>query len=140
MAWDCLCSFYEGLTCSYPHANDRFHTFLLEGVPGSAQRLKAMGIGYIFHLRRRRTDTNDALYRLAANAAAVVTDDYPVFVANDHNRSVPAKLTIPYYAVDSSCIVPMSAFRQAGICSVYHPPQDQESSRRVPAIPSDLSV
>src|SRR5689334_4952389 len=23
---------YEGLTCSYPHANDRFHTFVLEGV------------------------------------------------------------------------------------------------------------
>ena len=25
--------FYEGLTCSYPYANDRFHTFVLEGVP-----------------------------------------------------------------------------------------------------------
>ena len=39
-----------------------------------------------------------------------MTDDYPVFVARDHNRSVPAKLTIAYYAVDSSCIVPMSHF------------------------------
>ncbi len=40
----------------------------------------------------------------------VVTDDYPVFVARDHNRSVPGKLAIPYYAVDSSCIVPMTHF------------------------------
>ncbi|HSR08662.1 MAG TPA: deoxyribodipyrimidine photo-lyase, partial [Bryobacteraceae bacterium] len=102
--------FYEGLNCSYPNANDRLHTFLLEGVPGTARRLKALGIGYVFHLRRRRTDPNDAFYRLAADAAAVVTDDYPVFVAHDHNRSVPAKLTIPYYAVDSSCIVPMGHF------------------------------
>ena len=102
--------FYEGLTCSYPNANDRLHTFLLEGVPGTARRLKAMGIGYVFHLRQRQTDANDAFYRLASDAAAAVTDDYPVFVARDHNSSVPAKLTIPYYAVDSSCIVPMSHF------------------------------
>jgi len=85
----------------YPHANDRLHTFLLEGVPGTAWRLMALGIGYVFHLRRHRADPNDAFYRLAANAALVVTDDYPVFVARDHNRSVPEKLTIPYYAVDS---------------------------------------
>ncbi len=102
--------FYEGLTCSYRNANGRFHTFLLEGVPGTARRLKALGIGYVFHLRRRRADPNDAFYRLAADAAAVVTDDYPVFVASDHNRSVPQKLAISYYAVDSSCIVPMGHF------------------------------
>jgi deoxyribodipyrimidine photo-lyase len=102
--------FYEGLTCSYPNANDRFHTFLLEGAPGTARRLQALGIGYVFHLRRCRGDANNAFYRLAADAAAVVTDDYPVFVARDHNRSVPQKLTIPYYAVDSSCIVPMGHF------------------------------
>jgi len=102
--------FYEGLTCSYPHANDRFHTFLLEGVPGTARRLRALGIGYAFHLHRRRSDPNDALFLLAADAAAMVTDDYPVFVARDHNSKVPSKLAIPYYAVDSSCIVPMNHF------------------------------
>jgi deoxyribodipyrimidine photo-lyase len=83
---------------------------VLEGVPGTERRLGALGIGYVFHLRRRRSDPNDALYHLAAHAAALVTDDYPVFVARDHNRSVPDKLAIPYYAVDSSCIVPMSHF------------------------------
>jgi len=102
--------FYEGVTCSYPYANDRFHTFLLEASAGTARRLRPLGIGYVFHLRRRQSDPNDAVYRLAADAAALVTDDYPVFVARDHSRSVPNKLTIPYYAVDSSCIVPMSHF------------------------------
>ena len=99
--------FYEGLTCSYPHANDRLHTFLLEGVAETARRLAKLGIGYVFHLRRRRADPNDALYRLAQDAAAIVTDDYPVFVATSHNTSVPPKTGVPYYAVDSSCIVPM---------------------------------
>jgi deoxyribodipyrimidine photo-lyase len=103
---------YEGLTCTYPFASDRFHTFLLEGVPETSRRLAKLGIGYVFHLRRRRADSNDALYRLATDAAALVTDDYPTFIAADHNHSVPSRLEIPYYAVDSSCIVPMSHFEK----------------------------
>lgn len=104
--------FYEGVTCTYPFASDRFHTFLLEGVPETARRLERLGIGYVFHLRKRRSDPNDALYRLAADAAAVVTDDYPAFLAVAHNASAPLKLEIPYYAVDSSCIVPVSHFEK----------------------------
>ncbi|MBL0161035.1 MAG: deoxyribodipyrimidine photo-lyase [Bryobacterales bacterium] len=100
--------FYEGLTCTYPHANDRLHTFILEGVPETAKRLAQRGIGYCFYLRRRKADANDILYRLAARAACVVTDDYPTFIAAGHNSSVPDKLRIACEAVDSSCIVPMS--------------------------------
>jgi deoxyribodipyrimidine photo-lyase len=102
--------FYEGLTYSYPYASDRFHRFILEGVPATARRLNTLGIGYIFYLRRRPSDPNDVLYRLAARAAAVVTDDYPTFIAARHNASVPPKLNIAFYAVDASCIVPMACF------------------------------
>jgi deoxyribodipyrimidine photo-lyase len=104
--------FYEGLTCTHPFASDRFHTFLLEGVPETARRLGKLGIGYVFHLRKRRDDANDTLYRLAADAGALVTDDYPAFIALQHNRSVPSKIEIPYYVVDSSCIVPMAHFEK----------------------------
>src|SRR5450432_1577156 len=99
---------YEGLTCNYPYAIDRLHTFILEGVPDTEQRLRKLGIGYLFYLRRKRGDSNDVLYRLAREAGAIVTDDYPAFIARQHNVRVPSKLSIPYYAVDSSCIVPMS--------------------------------
>ncbi len=98
---------YEAITCSYPFANDRFHTFLLQGVPDSARELKALHIGFAFYLRRRHKDSNAMLYRMAEKAAAVITDDYPTFVARTHNASVPAKLDVPYYVVDASCIVPM---------------------------------
>jgi deoxyribodipyrimidine photo-lyase len=102
--------YYEGLTCTYPYANDRLHTFVLEGVGDTASRLSKLGIGYLFYLRRRRSDPDNVLYRLAANAALVVTDDYPTFIAAAHNASVPAKLDVPFHAVDSSCIVPMASF------------------------------
>jgi deoxyribodipyrimidine photo-lyase len=102
--------FYEGLTCTYPYANDRIHTFMLEAVPETARRLKSRGIGYVFYLRRKKSDPNDVLYRLSERAAAVVTDDYPTFIARRHNALVPAKIGVAYLAVDSSCIVPMSTF------------------------------
>jgi deoxyribodipyrimidine photo-lyase len=99
---------YEGLTCSYLYSSDRLHTFILEGVPDTEEQLKKLGIGYLFHLRRKHSDRDDVLYRLAHAAAAVVTDDYPTFIARQHNARVPPRLSVAYYAVDSSCIVPMS--------------------------------
>lgn len=103
---------YEGLTCWYPYASDRIHTFLLEGVPETERRLKKLGIGYVFHLRKKRSEPDDAFYRLARDAAAVVTDDYPVFIAQWYNARVPGKLDVPYYAVDASCIVPSMRFEK----------------------------
>ncbi|MCC6589881.1 MAG: deoxyribodipyrimidine photo-lyase [Bryobacterales bacterium] len=98
---------YEAVTYTYPYASDRFTTFLLEGVPDTSQRLRDRRIGYLFYLRRNTTDPNDTLYRLAADAALIVSDDYPSFVAASHNMTVPTKSEISYVVVDSSCIVPM---------------------------------
>src|SRR6201996_8127827 len=64
--------YYEGLTCSYEYANDRLHTFILEGVPETARRLKSAGIGYVFYLRKTAASPNHALYDLAQDAAAIV--------------------------------------------------------------------
>src|SRR3954452_18922547 len=56
--------YYEGLTCTYPHANDRLHTFILEGVHDTAEQLAKLGCRYVFYPRRRKADANDILYRL----------------------------------------------------------------------------
>src|SRR6187549_1574321 len=101
---------YEGLTCSYPDANDRLHTFILEGVTEQQKRLEALGAGYCFYLRKRRQDDDTVLYLLAAEAALVVTDDYPTFIAARHNARVPARIGVAYHAVDARCVVPMSYF------------------------------
>jgi len=91
--------FYEELTSDYPHASDRLHTFVLEGVPDTSARLAELGIGYAFHLQPRQRQTAPGIL---GNAAAVITDDYPW---------VPARhFAIPHYAVDSSCVVPMHRF------------------------------
>ncbi len=100
--------YYEGVTCAYPHANDRLHTFLLEGVPETARRLKRLGIGYCFSLRRTFSDPEDIFFRVAGRAACVVADDYPTCFPALLNATVPQKLGVRYEVVDSSCVVPMN--------------------------------
>lgn len=100
--------YHEGLACSYAEANDRLHTFILQGVPETARRLARRGIGYCFYLHRHRDDVNGILGHLTARAACVVTDDYPAFLAAHDNSPLPDQPGIAFDAVDSSCVVPMS--------------------------------
>jgi deoxyribodipyrimidine photo-lyase len=90
--------FLQELTCTYPCANDRLHTFALEGVPETEARLRELGIGFAFHLQRRKCEPADAVHSLAADAAAVVTDDCPLLP--------PEAFCAAGFAIDSSCIVP----------------------------------
>jgi deoxyribodipyrimidine photo-lyase len=99
---------YEGLTCDHPWANRRMHQFVLDGVADNAARAAELGVGYVFYHRAAKRDANDVVYRLAQDAAAIVTDDFPGYLAREYNASVPAKIGIPYYVVDSSCVVPMT--------------------------------
>ena len=117
---NCPVLVYAGLTYAFEPANDRLHTFILEAVPETARRFQKAGIGYVFYLRRTHSSANDTLYQLAKNAAAVVTDDYPTFIARTHNAAVPRKVDAAYYAVDASCIVPMNEIpdRQYGAYTI----------------------
>lgn len=99
---------YEGLTSSHRWANARLHQFVLEGVAENRERAAKLGAGYFFYLRKTKDDPNDVLYQLAEDAALVVTDDYPGYMARQFNAKVPGKIGIPYYAVDASCVVPMA--------------------------------
>jgi deoxyribodipyrimidine photo-lyase len=94
----------EGLNRDRPYPSERFDNFILDGVADNALDAAKLGVGYEFSSKR------GALYRWAKYAAAVVTDDFPAYIVRDHNTRVPPKIGIPYYAVDSSCIVPMACF------------------------------
>jgi deoxyribodipyrimidine photo-lyase len=90
---------FERLSCAYPTACDRFHTFVLEGVAEMRASLHRLGAGYIFQLPRRKTTSDARLRAVLGGAAAVVTDDCL--------RAAP-RLDVQLHAVDASCIVPLS--------------------------------
>jgi deoxyribodipyrimidine photo-lyase len=90
---------YERLSCAYPTACDRFHTFVLEGVAEFEAGLRKLGVEYVFQLPRRKTRGDAAMREVLAGAAAIVTDDCL--------RATPT-VDVQLLAVDASCIVPMN--------------------------------
>ena len=103
---------YEGLKYYYPWANDRLHSFILEGVPEKIEEFARLGIRYIFYLQRKAGDSKNTVARLARNAALLVTDDFPCFIIPEHNRRIAAGVNIPVFAVDSNGMIPLSAFHK----------------------------
>ena len=89
--------YLENLSCDYPYASDRLHTFALQGMPETAARLRRLGIGCWFHVPLRKSEAGQAIAAALADASAVVTDDCPL----------PAPdFDVAAYAVDSCCVVP----------------------------------
>jgi deoxyribodipyrimidine photo-lyase len=103
---------YEGLKFYYPWANDRLHTFILEGVEEKRRAFAKLGIRYVFFLQKDKNSPRQTVKRLAAKAALIVTDDFPCFIIPDHNQALVAKATVPVYAVDSNGIIPLSKFEK----------------------------
>ena len=100
---------YHGLGYNYPHASDRIHRFILEGVAELGDRFSKRGILYHFYLRQRDSDPNDVFYGLARRASLIVTDDFPAFIMPEQTTRVAGRIDVAMWAVDSNGIVPLAA-------------------------------
>ena len=103
---------YEALKYYYPWANDRFHTYILEGVAEKKAAFEKLGIRYLFYLQRNSSDPKQVVARICKDAALLVTDDFPCFIIPQHNAAIVKKAEIPIYAVDSNGIIPLSKFEK----------------------------
>lgn len=104
------CLVYEALRPDYPHASDRFHTFVLEGARDMAAGLAERGILHAFFLPRTPAEARGVLGKLAARAALIVTDEFPTFIVPEQNERAAKRATCPYFVVDDCAVVPMSLF------------------------------
>jgi predicted NAD/FAD-dependent oxidoreductase/deoxyribodipyrimidine photolyase len=95
-----------------PFANDRHHTFILEGAQAFARAAASAGVDYRLHVERpgHRTAVLDAI---AANAAAIVTDDMPIAWWNERYTFVEGKARGPVLVVDTACLVPQGLVGRA---------------------------
>jgi deoxyribodipyrimidine photo-lyase len=98
---------YEALRFDYPHASDRFHRFVLEGVRDNALDAQARGVAYGFYLEAPG-DPKGTLHRLAARAAVVVTDWLPAFIHPAQTKALAARARVRVEAVDAAGVAPLS--------------------------------
>ncbi|MEM1347172.1 MAG: FAD-dependent oxidoreductase [Myxococcota bacterium] len=97
---------YHALDERHPHANDRLHTFMLEGARDVARALSARRIGYALHVSRPG-QRGPYLKHLAMRAALVVTEEVPVPPLARWTDSLRDASSAPVLTVDTACVVPM---------------------------------
>jgi predicted NAD/FAD-dependent oxidoreductase/deoxyribodipyrimidine photolyase len=87
-----------------PFANDRHHTFILEGARSFARAAADEGLDYRLHVERpgHRDQVLDAI---AERAGAIVTDDMPIAWWNERYAYVALKSPAPVLVVDTACVV-----------------------------------
>jgi predicted NAD/FAD-dependent oxidoreductase/deoxyribodipyrimidine photolyase len=102
---------YQGLTHRAWYASDRTHGFILEGARDLAEALAVQGIRYVLHVERG--DERGALRRLAADAAMVFAEDFPVGDLPGWRAALARSSGRPLYAVDCACVLPMRVVGRA---------------------------
>lgn len=97
---------YHGVREDYPYASDRLHYFILGASRDVASGCRARGLACVQHVDREEHREKGLVYRLGANAAALIVEDQPTFVARWQTERVAARIPIPVYAVNAACLVP----------------------------------
>ena len=103
----------EALRCDYPHANDRLHQFVLDGMVVNRQRAARSNALYFPYVEPKRGDGSKLLPTLASNACIVVTDWYPAFFLPRMIEAAGRKLDVRLEAIDSNGLIPLAAHGKA---------------------------
>jgi deoxyribodipyrimidine photo-lyase len=97
---------YHWVREDYPFASDRLHYFLLGASRDLQLGCRDRGIRCMNYVDRQGAREKGLVYRLSEDAAAVLTDDQPVFVARDQATRFAARCDRAVFAVDSARLVP----------------------------------
>ncbi|UCD24529.1 MAG: deoxyribodipyrimidine photolyase [Gemmatimonadota bacterium] len=96
----------EPLEIGYRWASSRHHRFLIQGMRDQASAFRAAQIAYYPYIERAPGEIRGMLESVAAEAAVVITDDYPTFHGP---RVIEAceRLPVRVEAVDGNGVIPL---------------------------------
>lgn len=104
---------FEALRTGYPHASDRLHAFVLEGMAEHARVLRKTRVLYYPYVEPSPGAEPGLLQALAHNACIVVTDWYPAFFLPRMLASAARQIDCALEAVDSNGVLPVRAAGRA---------------------------
>jgi deoxyribodipyrimidine photo-lyase len=99
----------EALRSEYPWASDRLHRFVIDGMAANEAALAGRKVTYLPYVEPEHGAGRGLLEALAAEAAVVVTDDYPTFFLPAMVSAAAEKIPVRLEVVDSNGILPMAA-------------------------------
>jgi deoxyribodipyrimidine photo-lyase len=97
----------EALRAGYPHASDRLHAFVLQGMAEAARAYADAGIAYHPYVEPEPGAGKGLLAALAARACLVVADDSPAFFLPRMLAAAAERLPVRVEAVDSNGLLPV---------------------------------
>lgn len=100
---------FEPLRVRYRWASDRLHRFIIEGMRDHAIAAKNLPVTYYPYVEPRPGAGTRLLHELAAQAALVVTDEYPCFFLPHLITAVKDRLPARLELVDSNGLLPLRA-------------------------------
>lgn len=103
----------EALRCGYRWANDRLHRFVIEGMADNGRQFAETPVRYYPYVEPSAGAGSGLLERLAADAAVVVTDEFPCFFLPRMVAAVAPRLLVRLEQVDSNGLLPLRATDQA---------------------------
>jgi deoxyribodipyrimidine photo-lyase len=98
----------EGLRCAYPHASDRLHAFVMDGMAEHAGALRKSAVRYYPYVEPSPGAGRGLLAALAREACVVVADWYPAFFLPRMIASAAAHVDCRMEAVDSNGVLPVA--------------------------------
>lgn len=99
----------EALRCDYSWASDRTHGFVIDGMRDNARAFEGKPVLYRSYVEPAPGAGCGLVEGLAAEACAVVTDDFPAFFLPRMVDAVESRLDVRLERVDSNGIFPMRA-------------------------------
>ena len=99
----------ECLALGHRWANDRIHTFVLQGMIDNRKLFESSPVTYIPYVETKKSQAGGLLQSFAKDAVAVVIDDYPTYMPREVAHKAKKLATCSVQCVDSNGIVPMRA-------------------------------
>lgn len=103
----------EALRCDYPHASDRLHRFVLDGMRANAAAFARAGVRYHPYVEPHAGAGRGLVARLARDACLVVADDSPASFFPRMLAAAGATVAVRLEAVDGNGLLPLSASGRA---------------------------
>jgi len=99
----------EALRVDYRWASDRMHRFVIDGMADNAARFEDAGVRYHPYVEPEPGAGSGLLESLAAQAAVVVTDEWPCFFLRGLPAKVAPRLDVRMEVVDGCGLMPLRA-------------------------------
>lgn len=98
----------EALRAGYPHASDRIHRFVLDGMLANQAAFGHPAVLWFPYLEREPGEGRGLLKAMASRASVVVTDLFPAFMLPAMTRAGARQLDVLVEAVDSNGWLPLT--------------------------------